>query len=256
MTPQGKSCKGRWAAYCLYYILAGIAALLWYLAPSRVLSLVTMVMAALGFAYAVGLREGLIWSSALAVFLAGEALHNGYGDAIAIAGLGWGAGASMFSSPRRLVALTPLLLASYTMFAYKWISMFIIVFIAVILALESGRWHVASIAVSAPFIALAPEEWLGLALALIILVATSIAGPIGARGCPFRKENYLVSAGVAVFAGALILAEFVDTLHANPRVQALGALGLILVIGGLLAPRHSMLAPLGEHKPEASAGSG
>lgn len=234
---QETGCHSKWAAYCLSLILAGNAALAWFLSPTPRLALLVLVFATLGLSYTLGLVPGILWSATASAYLV-LLIHDSSSWAV-VMGVVISGTAVVYAVSKRasagilLMTLAPL---GY-LTGWSFLPVVVTVVAGMALAVDAKRVHAASVSFAAPLLALAPPSWVELAAALVVVTPAIATSALESPGCPFRRENALITAGVAVFGASLIAVVVRPQLASNAFVEALAVLGLVLVISGLLAPR-------------------
>ena len=243
---RGVECDSRWAAYCLSLILAGGAALVWFLSPTPRLALLVLVFATLGLSYTLGLVPGILWSAIASAYLV-LLVRGPSGWEVAIALVGGGT-AIVYGVSKRASAGVLLMALAPLGYLTGWSLLPAVVAVAagLFLAVDARRLHVASISFVAPLLALAPPGWVELAAALVVVTSAIATGALESPGCPFRRENALLTVGVAVFGASLLAVAARPQLALSAFVEALAVLGLLLVISGLLAPRPHVGVFLGD----------
>jgi hypothetical protein len=230
-------CSGRWASYCLSLAVSSLVALAWFLKPSIVTTVLIVSTSSLSLAYALGAREGLLWSPFLALwaslYLLGGHLH--LASLLALAG-----SLAVLLSSRRPLALALAALASPLLGDSFYAGLAVAVLAVLGPVLESGKLHSASLIVIAPLFVVLGEEW-GLLLAASFIVASEYVGnPLADERCPFRLENSLLLMSIALISVSIIL-ELLSrrspgeyTLYA---AEALWVTGYTLESGALLVPK-------------------
>jgi len=230
-------CSGRWASYCLSLAASSLAALAWFLKPSTIIALLTASATSLSLAYALGTREGLLWSPFLtlwaSLYLLGD--YPYLASILALTG-----SLTVLLSSRRPLALALAALAS-PLLAHPAYSGMAVAIIAVLgPVLEGKKPHSASLMAIAPLFVALGEEW-GLLLAASFIAASEYAGNPPADGrCPFRLENNLLLMGIVLIALSILLELLFGRglgEYASHAAEALWVAGYTLESSALLAPK-------------------
>ena len=230
-------CTGRWAAYCISLTIAPVIALAWYVHPSTETAVLIASASSLGLAYALGAREGLLWSPFLALWaiLYLTSTDTSGAAVIAVAGA-----LAILALSRRPLSLTLAVIAAPLLGGGPYLCLVISVAAFLGPILESRTLHSVSLIVVAPLLVVLGSEWSLLLAASVLVASAYLEGSLTTEKCPFRRESGLLAAGIAVIALSLLAKALAPTLDGEwltGVAEALWVMGYTLEDSALLVPR-------------------
>lgn len=255
-------CDARWWVYCASYTLSGILVLAWFLHPSNTLAYLVLAFISAGYAAALSIHAGAAWLALAAsdALLALAGLEASAWWSITTALAAAGTLAAWMASRRKASGVLIAAAAPGLVARGLWAAAAATLALAsASLAADSRRLHVLSTMAAALVVPLAGPQWASLGSAVLVGASTTVVGALGVAGCPFRSENSLVGIGSALAGASLLLylasgwgAAWLDGRY----IESIEALGLILLVSGLLAPKPPERGPLGYEDSQGAPAAG
>jgi len=241
--PSLPPCRGKWLAFCSSYTVSALLVLAWFLEPlMKPLSILIALAAAIGLAFVIDEKAGLLWVIAAAIMA-----YLSFSDyvlpfmVIDVAFV-----LIIIILYRRPLPLAMLILPAGHAGIVPPLRIIFAVLSLLGLALEVRRWHAFLVLLYSPLIAAEPGVWGFLAASTVLAAAPVVEGSLYEERCPFRVENGVLAVGASISLASLIIR--VAAPHITGKLlyalYSAWALGYILEESALLAPRGLGLALL------------